>query len=1156
MCAFVNKTDQKKTDEVNPDAIPLIVVKPFASSFEKLIERYKTDSRLSVTVADSSINAISIAKQSGPSIILCHGSTQVNLAAHASTLNALKQAVRAGQIRILITVTFKQEQVIRRLIDIGFSDVINEPINDRALAFKIDRHLKIIDKYKKDQLRTITNIASKSQEQETQKHFSLKASSTTVAERRERRAHQGREAVTKISDPLTLKSDCWILGKGTARRIAGRWMFKLKGPGSEFWKWVELHPELKADKDKKNESNGLKDLVREGKHTYWEFRQVNPTPSNPFIKEPGSWIFRGEREPEFHDDLWWFVDPAPEITFFSRNGTRLGAKVALGDDGSIILAADSPAALQAIPHIEATLVKVVQKLGDGKEEETEKLIKASAAKVIQTKVQKPRAIPPLTIASDCWLIRQPGKKLSDKWQTTLWGPQTQYGYWLNIKPADNGEQRWKWAPFDPATDPYIKQEGEWIFDGQCPKIEDGAWIFVGTAPKLGFYTNNECLGFKINVSGEGDLLIAKDSTQAMQLLADRKEEIKKRRETETGDREDYWYQEEVHGLDINDLRSKEEEELKEIIDRRKKTEEEQAEYKNSVKSEDAPPPPVLDEDFRLSLERLGGSGGRWEDSGAGSGDRKWYVYLPQEALNKSVNVRNLSRYWTCLTSKPPTISKDKQSWIFNKSKPQSVPRFADLAGKIQIYLISRTKKDSAIAEDQEEFADGMIIKNDKKTKHQEHTQKEEKESTSPSASFFKQKERTDEHAITEKTTSQKPGQKLQQKDEHASVQKKPHQKVEHKSLQKPQQKGEHKSLQKLQQKDEHASVQKKLQQKDEHASVQKKLQQKDEHASLQKKLQQKDEHASLQKKLQQKDEHASVQKKLQQKDEHQEAKKSLEETVKPPKEIQIKQAVRPTTDKEVQLKPQANKETKPQELTAKAQLLQKGEIQTRKQVKEIFAEPAGSATIAKAEEKKRKLSPEKVKVVHLQKNILNKIKKNPVSKEITKVLESLDKVLDQPEEGLTEQHQSPVKHPATSKNVDFTKPIISPLAMAFLMSEAVQRRDIDTEYLAYKFTSYLSSSCCGARAELWYKKNEFWACAGTNDKSKGQFGSVAGQVTDQAKVINKCVVVTPVSSAENGVLGAVVMSAESISSISLQYLSDAVRSAIGLLLTIISQNPA
>jgi len=721
-------------------------------------------------------------------------------------------------------------------------------------------------------------------------------------------------------------------------------------------------------------------------------------------------------------------------------------------------------------------------------------------------VQKPRAIPPLTIASDCWLIRQPGKKLSDKWQTTLWGPQTQYGYWLNIKPADNGEQRWKWAPFDPATDPYIKQEGEWIFDGQCPKIEDGAWIFVGTAPKLGFYTNNECLGFKINVSGEGDLLIAKDSTQAMQLLADRKEEIKKRRETETGDREDYWYQEEVHGLDINDLRSKEEEELKEIIDRRKKTEEEQAEYKNSVKSEDAPPPPVLDEDFRLSLERLGGSGGRWEDSGAGSGDRKWYVYLPQEALNKSVNVRNLSRYWTCLTSKPPTISKDKQSWIFNKSKPQSVPRFADLAGKIQIYLISRTKKDSAIAEDQEEFADGMIIKNDKKTKHQEHTQKEEKESTSPSASFFKQKERTDEHAITEKTTSQKPGQKLQQKDEHASVQKK--------------------------------------------------LQQKDEHASVQKKLQQKDEHASLQKKLQQKDEHASVQKKLQQKDEHQEAKKSLEETVKPPKEIQIKQAVRPTTDKEVQLKPQANKETKPQELTAKAQLLQKGEIQTRKQVKEIFAEPAGSATIAKAEEKKRKLSPEKVKVVHLQKNILNKIKKNPVSKEITKVLESLDKVLDQPEEELTERHQSPVKHPATSKNVDFTKPTISPLAMAFLMSEAVQRKDIDTEYLAYKFTSYLSSSCCGARAELWYKKNEFWACAGTNDKSKGQFGSVAGQVTDQAKVINKCVVVTPVSSAENGVLGAVVMSAESISSISLQYLSDAVRSAIGLLLTIISQNPA
>src|SRR5262249_10279596 len=126
----------------------------------------------------------------------------------------------------------------------------------------------------------------------------------------------------------------------------------------------------------------------------------------------------------------------------------------------------------------------------------------------------------LTLESDCWLLgtRVP-KFANQRWAVKLQGPGPLTGRWIELKSEDpTGEKFWQWQPFDEENDPFIKEQGFWIFQGSQPKFTEEVWVFSGSCPSLTFYFEGESYGAKLSCDESGVLYIAEDSQTAQALL--------------------------------------------------------------------------------------------------------------------------------------------------------------------------------------------------------------------------------------------------------------------------------------------------------------------------------------------------------------------------------------------------------------------------------------------------------------------------------------------------------------------------------------------------------------------------------------------------------------------------------------------------------------
>ena len=133
-------------------------------------------------------------------------------------------------------------------------------------------------------------------------------------------------------------------------------------------------------------------------------------------------------------------------------------------------------------------------------------------------------VDPLTILSDCWLIHDAGgaRQIGGRWVVRLRGPNSQLGRWTKMEvpesPGASSTSNWQWNPNNPDSDPFIKEEGAWIFRGQKPEFQNDMWLFIDKRPELAFCYNGESYGTKITVDDSGTLLLARDSTSGRLLL--------------------------------------------------------------------------------------------------------------------------------------------------------------------------------------------------------------------------------------------------------------------------------------------------------------------------------------------------------------------------------------------------------------------------------------------------------------------------------------------------------------------------------------------------------------------------------------------------------------------------------------------------------------
>lgn len=620
-----------KVSEFKPEAgkVAVLFVEPYAPSFSGAIVKLASDPDVQVVECASALEAASVARTLPGCLILCHVSTAEQSLRLTTLQRLLGQAIARRQARILLTSSSRDDFENQKLANQLLAELLNEPISEKGLLFKASRLMKLVPKL--------------GSEDSTAKG--------SAASRRERRDEHGDAAEVELAPALELQSDCWSLPAGktslqqNARFIGGRWFLKLHGPLPESGSWQSVDsgdPSIEA----------------------WQWVPADPE-NDVFIQEEGAWIFRGQ-QPEHKAGLWNFVSKSPELSFF-YDGSSYGAKFERSERGALRFSTDSEAGARARQAARASK--------DQRErlDESRTVRSRSESEQLREDARALAAAPtfemaePLGLESDFWNLqsRKP-KRVANKWVLSLLGPPPDAGGWARLEGGSAEDEWWQWTPSG-ADDPFVKEEGAWLFRGTQPKFVDEVWTFVGPAPELSFYYDGENYGSKFHTAEGGRLVVARDSDAARRVLP---------------------------------LIEASTERVIKIVATK---EEKEATGEAEASAEEV--------SHKVPVGEFGEPGGEWEAASVGTQDRRWFVYLSPRIIDGNAeDIRRQGPYWLYFGPGYPKLGDT--DWTFRERKPQATPAFGDLPKPIQQFLLDyfggaatagTAKAEEAPREEREEF---------------------------------------------------------------------------------------------------------------------------------------------------------------------------------------------------------------------------------------------------------------------------------------------------------------------------------------------------------------------------------------------------------------------------------------------------------------------
>lgn len=122
---------------------------------------------------------------------------------------------------------------------------------------------------------------------------------------------------------------------------------------------------------------------------------------------------------------------------------------------------------------------------------------------------------PIEHFSDFWILLQPkhARYVIGKWMINFYGPGPSTGNWEETSLEQNGERGWKFNPRGAGEHPFYKDEGRWVFFGNCPEFswEQRLWYFIGKKPSFMFYQGETIVHRKFETLESGDLSLAQNS---------------------------------------------------------------------------------------------------------------------------------------------------------------------------------------------------------------------------------------------------------------------------------------------------------------------------------------------------------------------------------------------------------------------------------------------------------------------------------------------------------------------------------------------------------------------------------------------------------------------------------------------------------------------
>ncbi|MCM2324652.1 MAG: hypothetical protein NDJ90_15440 [Oligoflexia bacterium] len=579
--------------KLEPGKIPVLFVMPYAPSFSQVMLRLEAGGVAQVAECPSTLDAASLGRRLGSCLIVAFVAKEEDSVRLLTLQKLLDQQLRQKAVRILVTSAVREKELIFRISTQLDAEILPEPVTEKSLLFKIDRLLKLLPAP------------------------GLVADPLLGGELGERKVERDSQPQLIAAPPLELESDCWLNVPGATRLLGGRWIVKLRGPFPQLGSWGKIEsgePGLPA----------------------WQW-MPNDEENDPFIRESGAWVFFGQK-PEFIDEAWTFVGKRLGLAFYYE-GENYGSRFETDELANLRLTEDSEASRRAA----AELMRLAKAIRYGAPPQAGEEAARPGSAIAQGVSQGA----PLSLESDCWLLegRAP-RRVATKWMISLAGPPAHLGKWVPIEEEGGGAQRkpsgdryWQWMPHDPENDPFLKEEGAWVFYGLMPKYGGELWSFVGERPELAFYYDGQSYGAKLSAPAPGALVIATDSPSA--------------------------------------------EKARSVIDR-------EIDRVVAAKADPRRPVSAAPLEVKIPQREFGAPGGGWEVAASGSQMRRWFVYLPAELLgDPSVDIQKLPVYWLYLGSVPPVAAEGggESLWVFQDRKPQSVARFSDLAPPLQKFLL-------------------------------------------------------------------------------------------------------------------------------------------------------------------------------------------------------------------------------------------------------------------------------------------------------------------------------------------------------------------------------------------------------------------------------------------------------------------------------------
>lgn len=186
----------------------------------------------------------------------------------------LQKKIAAGTIVKIVIINFSGDREFeKQLMKLGIQEIIDPKINAKALRFKIDFMIKSLN-------------AQIKQNQTADPSRNFKTAENKLTD--ERLLDQQPNWIEPLSHP----DDIWLnKNKTDCKKVLGKWLTKLMGPGPFVGQWVST------------KSNRWAFEIRDGKDL--------------FLKGQGFWEFSGIQKPEFiaKENAWFFAGEQFELAY-------------------------------------------------------------------------------------------------------------------------------------------------------------------------------------------------------------------------------------------------------------------------------------------------------------------------------------------------------------------------------------------------------------------------------------------------------------------------------------------------------------------------------------------------------------------------------------------------------------------------------------------------------------------------------------------------------------------------------------------------------------------------------------------------------------------------------------------------------------------------